>query len=62
MDTKIRLRCNTLDLQNPFKGKIPKDVLPSGLQDCSGPFFHCALFIVLGHEFLRNEERDTIGV
>lgn len=63
MDMQIDLKCTTMALQNPFLGMIPNDVLVMVCkQDAQGPSIRHALFMVLGHEFLRNDKRYHVSI
>ena len=62
MDMPIHLKCTTMGLQKPFLGMIPNDVLAMVCKkDAQGPFIHHALFMVLGHGFLRNDKRYHVS-
>ena len=63
MDMPICLKCTNMALQKPFLGKIPDDVLAMVCKpDAHSPFIRHAIFMVLGHEFLRNDKRYCVSM
>ena len=62
MDKPIHLKCTTMGLQKPFLGMIPHDVLAMVCkEDAQDPFICHALFMALGHEFLRDNKRYRVS-
>ena len=63
MDMPIHLKYTNMALQKPFLGKISNDVLAMVCKpDAQSPFIHHAIFMVLGHEFLRNDKRYRVSM
>ena len=65
MDNPIRLRCTLEEEQKAFLGHIPEENLLSICNEvvpCSGvKFVIAAVKMVLGHEFLENENRYCVN-
>ena len=63
MDTPIHLKCTTMALQKPFLGRILDGVLAMVCKlDVQSPFICHAIFMVIIHEFLRNDKRYSVSM